>query len=75
MIIENFQREVVDQESGQLFVILTQVVGQRSLTLSIILKNKLSASGSYATQKKFGLLKVHLYYVDAASKISWGYLN
>jgi len=57
MIIENFQQEVVDQESGQLVVILTQVVGQRSLTVSIILKNKLSASGSYATQKNFWIVE------------------
>jgi len=53
VIIQNFQREVVDHESGQLLGILTKVLGQRSLTLWIIRKIELSAPGSYATQKYF----------------------
>jgi len=51
MIIEIFQWEVLDQESGQLLGISTKVTGQRSFTLSIILKIKLSAPGGSATQK------------------------
>jgi len=43
---------------GYILGILTKVVGQRSLTLLIIQKLKLSAPGSYAKQFFFGLLKV-----------------
>jgi len=70
VIIENFQREVEDHEPGQLWAILTLVVGQRSLTLPLILKIQLSAPGNI-----FGWLKVLFYYVDASFKVSWRYLN